>query len=53
VRLKTLDADEQVGHAAALARLFDLEVEDATQRYLRKRLPQREKALQAGELARE
>jgi glutamyl-tRNA reductase len=53
VRLKTLDHDEQVGHAAALARLFDLEVEDATQRYLRKRLPQREKALQAGEAARE
>ena len=39
-RLKTLDGQEQTSHAAALARLFDLEVEDATQRYLRKRLPQ-------------
>ncbi|MEB3284007.1 MAG: glutamyl-tRNA reductase [Candidatus Sericytochromatia bacterium] len=39
-RLKNLDGVEQTGHAAALARLFDLEVEDATQRYLRKRLPQ-------------
>jgi glutamyl-tRNA reductase len=38
-RLKTLDADDQTSHAAALARLFDLEVEDATQRYLRKRNP--------------
>lgn len=53
VRLKALDADEQIGHGAALARLFGLEVEDATQRYLRKRIPQREKALQAGEAARE
>lgn len=51
VRLKTLDPDEQQSHAAALARLFDLEVEDATARYLRKRLPQRLKARQAaGEL---
>ena len=51
VRLKTLDPDEQTGHAAAVARLFDLDVEDATQRYLRKRLPQREKAIEAaGEL---
>jgi glutamyl-tRNA reductase len=43
-RLKTFDADEQTAHAASLARLFDLEVEDATQRYLRKRIPQWERA---------
>ncbi|MEB3197378.1 MAG: glutamyl-tRNA reductase [Candidatus Sericytochromatia bacterium] len=43
-RLKTLDTNERTSHAAALARLFDLEVEDATQRYLRKRIPQRDKA---------
>lgn len=50
--LKALDPDEQTAHAGALADLFGLEVEDATQQYLRKRLPQREKARQmAGELA--
>jgi glutamyl-tRNA reductase len=50
--LKGLDPDEQTAHAAALANLYGLEVEDATQQYLRKRLPQREKARQlAGELA--
>ncbi len=43
-RLKTFDSEEQTTHAAGLARLFDLEVEDATQRYLRKRLPQWERA---------
>ena len=43
-RLKTFGAGEQTSHAAGLARLFDLEVEDATQRYLRKRLPQWQRA---------
>ncbi len=44
VNLKALAPNEQDYHAAVLARLFDLEVEDATQRYLRKRQPSLERA---------
>lgn len=49
VRLKALDPDEQTSHAAALAELYGLEVEDATQQYLRKRRPELEKARQVAE----
>ncbi|MNL66093.1 glutamyl-tRNA reductase [compost metagenome] len=49
VRLKALESDEQTAHAGALATLFDLEVEDATQQYMRKRLPALEKARQVAE----
>lgn len=44
VNLKSLDLEEQAPHAEALARLFGLEVEDATETYLKKRLPERRKA---------
>jgi glutamyl-tRNA reductase len=37
VRLRQLDPDEQTQHAGAIARLYDLKVECATERYLRKR----------------
>lgn len=46
-RLKALTPNEQMGHAGALAELFGLEVEDATERYLRKRLPERQRAVKA------
>lgn len=46
-RLKALSPNEQMGHAAALAQLFGLEVEDPTERYLRKRLPERQRAVHA------
>ena len=49
VRLKALESDEQTAHAGALSTLFDLEVEDATQQYMRKRLPALEKARQVAE----
>lgn len=49
VRLKALEAEEQTAHAEAIATLFGLEVEDATQQYLRKRRPALDKARQMAE----
>jgi glutamyl-tRNA reductase len=50
-RLKGLDPDEQTAHAEALANLFGLEVEDANEQYLRKRLPERARVrMMTGEL---
>jgi glutamyl-tRNA reductase len=51
-RLKKLDPEDQTAHAEALATLFGLDVEDANEQYLRKRLPERERArMMTGELA--